>query len=149
MSSVKAFSVALIMLSAAVSGLAWEPCGSEAHRKVERFASVKYIDKVQGPAGIELMLEENEGQLTATLRDYEGNSKPRETHLYGSLTGCAVKLSGRNNRGLIEISGRLTVPAFEGSICRQIGKRWYSQEVVLKRELSETPELVPSASGST
>ena len=113
--------------------------------KVERFASVEYIKQIHAPAGIELILEQDDGRLNGTLRDYAVDPTPRETPLHGSLNGCAVRVSGEGNHSAVEISGQLTVPAFRGTIRRKIGKQWYSEKVFLRRQMTEKPDITPSS----
>jgi hypothetical protein len=127
-----------------VSVCAQGQCPQPAHGKVERFANVSYVESVRGPAGIELMLQEDGGKLSAILQDYEGQPTPRKTRLHGTLSGCVVALSGQSSRGVIEIDGHLTITAFEGKIRRQIGTQWFLQKIFLRRKLSDAPAVVPS-----
>jgi hypothetical protein len=125
----------------------WGQCHTAA-AGTERFASVQYIQTIHAPAGIELVLNVQGQQLSAVLRDYEGNPTPLETRLAGKLDACQVMLTGRNRRGSVEISGQITIAAFKGSIRRQIGNRWFSETVSLRRKLSEPSEFLPSVFSS-
>ncbi|MBV9182690.1 MAG: hypothetical protein JO356_15370 [Acidobacteria bacterium] len=129
----------------AVVPVAWNQCSTAGNNKTERFASVEYVQKVRGPAGIELILHENGRRVSALLRDYEGEGTPRETTLRGSLETCGLALLGKSNRGVVKIHGEITVAAFKGEIRRQIGKQWYTEGVFLKRQMPDSPQFVPSA----
>jgi hypothetical protein len=60
------------------------------------------------------------------------------------LKGCDIRLSGQNKRGRVEVSGKIGIAIFQGTIVRQIGKDVYSEKVSLKRKLP--PENLLSGS---
>jgi hypothetical protein len=66
---------------------------------------------------------------------------PLETKLEGAFqefsTGCDVSLLGHSKRGKVEIRGTITVANFRGTISRQIGKKTFLKNVVLRRKLGE------------
>jgi hypothetical protein len=52
---------------------------------IESFLSLATVAGLPYPSGIELILNENGGRVEATLRDYAGEPKPRETRLTGTI----------------------------------------------------------------
>jgi hypothetical protein len=99
-------------------------------------------------SGVELVLEEHSDHVSATLRDYEGRSTPLVAKLQGALfesvTGCNVRLSGHNKRGIVEIEGIIGAASFHGTITRKIGREVYLEEVSLRRKPAETENHVGS-----
>lgn len=85
--------------------------------KTETFSAIAEIQG-QGPAGSELQLEEQGKRVAATLRDYRGKAVPVVTKLQGSMeeskpvsggpSACKVRLSGKDNRGPVEVEGEIT-----------------------------------------
>jgi hypothetical protein len=90
---------------------------SEWFPKTETFSAIADIQG-QGPAGSELQLEEQGKRVAATLGDYRGKAIPAVTKLQGSIeeskpvgggpTTCKVRLSGKDNRGPVEVEGEIT-----------------------------------------
>jgi hypothetical protein len=91
--------------------------------KTEIFSAIADIQG-QGPAGSELHLEEQGKRAAATLRDYRGKAIPVVTKLQGSIeeskpvgggpATCKVRLSGKENRGPVEVEGEIT-PVYQSS----------------------------------
>ena len=54
-------------------------------RMMESFSSLATVAGLPYQSGIELILNENGGRVEATLRDYAGDPKPRETKLTGTI----------------------------------------------------------------
>jgi hypothetical protein len=98
----------------------------------------------QGPAGSELQLEEQGKRVGATLRDYRREAIPMVTKLQGSIeeskpagggpTTCKVRLSGKDNRGPVEVEGEITTVYFKGIITRRMGKEVFSYRLSLVAE---------------
>jgi hypothetical protein len=123
--------------------------------KSEAFSSVtnvKVPDATIHPhdlvSGVELVLEEHSDHVSATLRDYEGRSTPLVAKLQGALfesvTGCKIRLSGHNKRGIVEIEGIIGAASFRGTITRTIGRKVYLEQVSLRRKPAETENRVGS-----
>jgi len=96
----------------------------------------------QGPAGSELYLEETGAHVTATLRDYLGDSQREVTKLLGTISqapagspngNCAVTLAGRGPRGRVEIKGEISPARFTGLVTRQVGGDVFSHRISLRR----------------
>lgn len=121
--------------------------------KTETFLTVKMVPG-QGPSGSELYLDEKGSQVVAILRDYVGSPSPTETQLRGSLTEsrspgkavttCKVSLSGRGEKGEIEIEGEISPAYFQGIVTRHIGKDVFSHRISLKRRLPPNDNQVGS-----
>ncbi len=120
-------------------------CPQPTHDEMEIFGSVQYIEKLHGPVGLELTLKEDGHAVSGVLLDYGGQETPSKTQLQGQLSGCSVTLAGKGSHGLIKVSGSLGVAALQGELYRHIGKRWYSQKIYLKRQISEKPAVVASS----
>jgi hypothetical protein len=124
---------------------------SEWFPKTETFSAIADIQG-QGPAGSELQLEEQGKRVAATLRDYRGKAIPAVTKLQGSIeeskplgggsTTCKVRLSGKDNRGPVEVEGEITPVYFKGLITRRMGKEVFSYRLSLKRQLSNPQNRV-------
>jgi len=127
---IASFAVAFVLVGCAMGQCA--PSGK--YPRTESFSTLRSIKDLPGPAGIELSLEEHGESILATLRDYEGSPEPLETKLRGTLKGCDVRLSGQNKRGRVEVSGKIAIAIFKGTIVRQVGKDAYSEKVSLKRK---------------
>jgi len=137
--------IASLPVALFLAGCAIGQCNpSGKYPRMESFSTLDSIKELLGPAGIELSLEEHGESILATLRDYEGGPAPLETKLRGMLKGCDIRLSGQNKRGRVEVSGRIGIAIFQGTIVRQIGKDVYSEKVSLKRKLP--PENLLSGS---
>ena len=99
-------------------------------------------------SGVELVLEEYSDHVSATLLDHEGRSTPLVAKLQGALfestTGCKVRLSGHNKRGIVEIEGIIGAASFHGTITRKIGREIYLEQVSLRRRPAETENHVGS-----
>jgi hypothetical protein len=119
--------------------------------KTETFSAIADIQG-QGPAGSELHLEEQGKRVAATLRDYRGKAIPVVTKLQGSIeesnpvgggpTTCKVRLSGKDNRGPVEVEGEITPVYFNGIITRRMGKEVFSYRLSLKRQVSNQENKV-------
>jgi hypothetical protein len=106
----------------------------------------------QGPAGSALQLQEQGKRVAATLRNYRGKAIPAVTKLQGSIeesepvgggpTTCKVRLSGKDNRGPVEVEGEITPGYFKGIITRRTGKEVFSYRLSLKRQLSHEENRV-------
>ena len=119
--------------------------------KTETFSAIAAIQG-QGSAGSELQLEEQGKRVAATLRDYRGKAIPVVTKLQGSIeeskpvgggpTTCKVRLSGKDNRGPVEVEGEITPVYFKGIITRRMGKEVFFYRLSLKRQLSNEQNRV-------
>src|SRR5271169_385667 len=119
--------------------------------KTETFSTIKGVQG-QGPAGSELLLEEDGEQVNARLSDYRGSSVAAVTKLQGTIeqatpvgggpATCRVRLSGKDNRGPVEIDGEITPHYFKGVITRRIGKEVFSYRLSLKRQVSAEEDRV-------
>jgi hypothetical protein len=112
--------------------------------KTETFSAIAEIQG-QGPAGSGLQLKEQGKPVAATLRDYRGKAIPLVTKLQGSIEEskpvgggptCKVRLSGKDNRGPVEVEGEITPVHFKGIITRGMGKEVFSCRLLLKRQVS-------------
>jgi hypothetical protein len=113
--------------------------------KTETFSTIKEVQG-QGSAGSELLLEEDGEQVNARLSDYRGSAVPAVTKLRGTIeeatpvggepATCRVRLSGKDNRGPVQIDGEITPHYFKGVITRRIGKEVFSYRLSLKRQVS-------------
>jgi hypothetical protein len=121
--------------------------------RTETFATVKEIIG-QGKSGSELYLDEKGAQVVATLRDYVGGPNPTETKLRGTLSEtksphksvvtCKISLSGRGQKGEIEIEGQITLVYFQGTVTRHLGRDVFSHAISLKRRLPRDDNWVGS-----
>jgi len=110
---------------------------------MESFSSLATVAGLPYPSGIELILNENGGRVEATLRDYAGEPKPRETKLTGTIkegqsgttTTCELDLTGTNKNGAVKIHGTIKPANFLGTIQRRVGSDTYSEKVSLRRRV--------------
>lgn len=119
--------------------------------KTETFSAVADIQG-QSPAGSALQLQEQGKRVAATLRDYRGKAIPAVTKLPGSIeesepvgggpTTCKVRLSGKDNRGPVEVEGEITPGYFKGIINRRTGNEVFSYRLSLKRQVSNEENRV-------
>lgn len=103
----------------------------------ETFSNVRYMEAVESRVGTELTLEESGECVVATLKDYEGAPGVVQTRLKGTLHQMRVHLSGTGKRGRVEISGKIGVADFRGTITRWIGSDKYEEPVILRRRLKQ------------
>lgn len=112
---------------------------------MESFSSLATVAGLPYPSGVELILDENGGRVEATLRDYAGELRPRETKLLGTLqekqsgktTTCEVDLTGASKNGAVTIHGTIRPADFLGTIQRRMGKDTYSENVSLRRRVRQ------------
>jgi len=79
------------------------------------------------------------------LRDYAGESQPRESRLAGTIeekksgntTVCEVDLAGANKSGPVKIHGTIRPMNFFGTIERRVGGDTYSEKVSLRRRMPQ------------
>lgn len=60
----------------------------------------------------------------------------------GGPTTCKVRLSGKDNRGPVEVEGEITHVYFKGIITRRMGKEVFSYRLSLKRHVSNEENKV-------
>ena len=114
--------------------------------KTETFSAIADIQR-QGPAGSELHLEEQGKRVAATLRDYRGKAIPVVPKLQVSIAEsnpvgggpatCNVRLSGKNNRGPVEVEGEISPVYLKGIITHRMGKEVFSYRLSRKRQVSK------------
>ena len=124
-----------VLFAYAAEGLTQAQCvPAEGFPKTESFATIAEIQG-QGPAGCELQLEEDGKHVIARLSDYRGSATPVVTKLQGTIESkpvdgdhaiCAIKLSGKDNRGPVKIEGEITPHYLMGTTTRRIGKDVFS-----------------------
>ncbi len=142
---------AVILLALATTGLS-APCQCVPQDQlihVERFSSIKDINGLSGPGGIELILTEQGTRLTAELRDYEGLPDSFITKLKGTLENCDVDVHGTSHRGSVAVHGKIMIASFQGVITRQIGNKTFTERVSLRREPPLTNNTVGMSIGSS
>jgi len=113
-------------------------------RLQESFSSLASVAGLPHPSGIELVLKEHGNRVEAILRDYAGESQPRESELTGTIeekksgkiTVCEVDLTGANRNGAVKIHGTIRPADFFGTIQRRVGSDTYSEKVSLRRRVS-------------
>jgi hypothetical protein len=125
--------VATLFMSAAKGIIRAQCVSPEWFPKTETFSAIADTQG-QGSAGSELQLEEQGKLVAATLGGYRGKAVPVVTKLQGSIeesepvgggpTTCKVRLSGKDNRGPVEVEGKITPVYFKGKITRRIGTHW-------------------------
>lgn len=133
--------VVVLSSTVAINGVSHAQCVQS--RRTETFSTIEEV-KGQGPAGSELILEEEGERVVATLKEYRGTSNAVQTKLEGSIkesttagataAKCNLRLSGKDQRGPVEIEGEITLFRFVGLVTRQIGKDLVSFRISLRRQ---------------
>ena len=76
--------------------------------------------------------------MVTKLRGSIEESKP----VGGGPATCKVRLSGKDNRGRVEVEGEITPVYFEGIITRRMGQEVFSYRLSLKRQVSNEEDKV-------
>ncbi|MGB2605913.1 MAG: hypothetical protein WBC78_20080 [Candidatus Sulfotelmatobacter sp.] len=132
-----------LFLCVAADGLSHAQCVPEGSLRTETFSTIEEV-KGQGPAGSELILDEQGERVIGTLKEYRGSPDAVKTKLTGSIeesesigttpAKCKVRLSGKDSRGPVEIEGEITLTRFVGTVIRHIGKETLSFRISLRRQ---------------